>query len=119
MEYEFTMPRDSEVGEVRKKLERLEAFKGCHFSLNNQLLELEDDDILDEVMDEDDMLTATLHDPRKDPERNRPANIENDSNSIVTIINRRTNKPMTLKAQSTNILNLSALAFLRIITVFR
>ena len=117
MEYNFTMSRDSEVGEVRKKLEK--KFPGYHFSLNNQLLELEDDDILDDIMDDDDMLTATRHDPRKDPERNASVNMENDSDSVVAIVNKKTEKPMILKARSTNILNFGLLALFGVITVFR
>ena len=116
MEHVFLMSRDSTVGDVRRLLE--EKYPEVHFSLNNQLLELEDDDILGHVIDDDDMITANRHDPRNEA-RYIKANVQNESGSIVAIINKRNNKPVILEGKSTNILNLSKLAYMRIITVFR
>ena len=110
------MSRDSTVGDVKRLLEDI--YSGVNFSLNNKLLELEDDDILGHVIDDDDMITANRHDPRNEA-RYIKANVQNESGSIVAIINKRNNKPVILEGKSTNILNLSKLAYMRIITVFR
>ena len=116
MEHEFLMSRDSTVGDVRRLLE--EKYPEVHFSLNNQLLELEDDDILGHVIDDDDMITAIRHDPRK-ADRYTKADVRNETESIVVIINKRNNKPVIMEANSTNIVNLSKIALMRTITVFR
>ena len=116
MEHEFLMSRDSTVGDVRRLLE--EKYPEVHFSLNNQLLELEDDDILGHVIADDDMITAIRHDPRK-ADRYTKADVRNETESIVVIINKRNNKPVIMEANSTNIVNLSKIALMRTITVFR
>ena len=114
-EYEFHMSKELKVKNISEKLEKL--FPGCHFYLNNQLLELDNDDKLDDVMDDGDMLTATKHDPSG--LRATGTNIQSDSDSIITLINKRDKKPIILKPHTTNFLNVSSLAYKRIITVFR
>ena len=88
------------------------------FSINNHLLELEDDDILDEMMDDEDTLTAVKHEPSKE-DRWRYYDLENDSESIVVIINKRTKQPMIIPALAVQTLRLSSVAYRRTITVFR
>ena len=101
---------------MERKLQHI--YPEALFSFNNQLLELEDDDFLKDVIDKDDTITARKQEPQNE-DRWKVANLENDSESIVVIINKRSKKPMILRAKSVSTLKLSSLALLRVITVFR
>jgi len=113
MFHELFFPKQSSVENIRTTLEKM--YPGATISVNNQLQELEDTDILESVYDPDDMLIANKFYPG-DREN---INLENDSDSIVVIINKGNKKPMILEAKKAETLKLSALAYKRKICVFR
>merc|ERR1712227_104027 len=117
VEHEFDVAENSTVDVIRKHLKDIYPGEPI-FSINNHLLELEDDDVLDEMMDDEDTLTAVKHEPSKE-DRWRYYDLENDSESIVVIINKRTKQPMIIPALAVQTLRLSSVAYRRTITVFR
>ena len=107
------MPRNAEV---RKLLDNLKAeYPGAHIFMNNQLSELQCDDILDDIYEEGDVLTAF----RTEMNMERTVSqIKNASDAIVVLVNRK-RQPIFIKSGNTESYKWKALNFDPIITVFR
>ena len=107
------MPRRAEL---RKLLDKLrQDFTGSHIFLNHQLTELQDDDILEDIYEEGDVLTAF----RTPMNKERAASqIKNASDAIVVLVNKK-RQPIFIKSGKTESYKWKALDFDPIITVFR
>ena len=109
------MPRNAEI---RKLLEKLrEEFGRSHIFLNNQLTELQDDDILEDIYEEGDVLTAFRTAMNKERAA-KASQIKNASDSIVVLVNKK-RQPIFIKSGQEESYKWQALDFDPIITVFR
>ena len=107
------MPRNAEV---RKLLDNLKAeYPGAHIFMNNQLSELQCDDILDDIYDEEDVLTAFRTEMNMERTVTR---IKNESDAIMVFVNQK-RQPIFIKSGKTESYKWKALDFDPIITVFR
>ena len=112
---EILMPRNAELRQLLGKLR--EEFPGYHIFINNQLTELQDDDIIDDIYEEGDVLTAFRTEMNK--ERAAAATkIKNDSDAIVVLVNDK-RQPIFIKSGTEESYKWKALSFDPIITVFR
>ena len=110
---EIQMPRNAVL---RKLLDNLKAeYPGSHIFMNSQLSELQCDDILDDIYDEEDVLTAFR--TKMNMERT-VTQIKNESDAIVVFVNKQ-RQPIFIKSGKKESYKWKALDFYPIITVFR
>ena len=110
---EIQMPRNAEL---RKLLDKLRAqYPRSHVFLNNQLSELQCDDILDDIYDEGDVLTAFRTEMNLE---RKVTQMKNASDAIVVLVNKK-RQPIFIKSGKTESYKWKALDFDPIITVFR
>ena len=107
------MAPEAEVSEILTKMR--EKYLDSHISLNNKLTELQDDDVLEDIFEEGDVLTAFR---RANNNARATQSFKNESDAIVVLVDRK-NQPMFIKSGNEKRYKWKALVFKRTITVFR
>ena len=100
------------LSEVLKKL--AEKYPDSHIFMNNELTELQDDDILEDIFEDGDILTAF----RTGHNKVRAQMIKNESDAIVVLVDKK-GKPMFIKSGTEEKYKWKLTDFDHIITVFR
>ena len=107
----FQMPPEAELSEILTQLGR--KYPG-HIFINNNLAELQDDDILGDIFEDGDVLTAF----RTGHNKERAQMIKNNSDAIVVLVDKK-GKPMFIKSGTEEKYKWKMTDFDHIITVFR
>ena len=106
------MAPDEMLREMFKKLE--DKYPDSHIVMNLALTELQDDDILEDIFEEGDILTAF----RAGQNKARAQMIKNTSDAIVVLVDKK-GKPIFIKSGTEEKYKWKLTDFDRIITVFR
>ena len=109
------MPGNVEIRQILTKLRG--QYPGSHMFMNNQLTELQDDDIIEDVYEEGDVLTA-FRTPCNKERFQRAQKIKNESDAIVVLVDKK-KQPIFIKSGNEELYKWRALNFDHIITVFR
>lgn len=105
------MSRSDQVSVVIKQLE--EKYPGYHISMINQLTQLQDDDIMEDIFEEGDVLTAI-----KTKEGMDRADILNASGDVV-VLESKNRQPIFLEPQCDQTWSRRVFDFSPAMTVFR
>lgn len=111
-EEEFSIPRTATVKDVLKVLK--EKFHGEYASLYNAATELEDDALIDDIYDEEDVLTAVPPPPK----RSAPKPIKNCSDDQVILMDMN-DRPIFIEKQIEHNLKMNIWNFYPSLIVFR
>ena len=111
-EEEFSIPRTATVKDVLKVLK--EKFHGEYASLYNAATELQDDALIDDIYEEEDVLTAVPPPPK----RSVLKPIENCSDDQVILMDKK-QRPIFVPKQNEHFLKMQPLDFSPTLIVFR
>ena len=107
-------PKDH-VGNLREKLGP--TFVNASIFFHNQLNKLEDDDVIQDCMEEGDLVTGIIKYPHND--RAFKKDLENDSGSILVVLDNKSKRPIFLESGYVEYLNINSLTLYPTILVFR
>ena len=91
-------------------------FPGSYVSLNNAMTQLQEDDIIEDVYQEEDVLTAVKQ--KHDIERNGGRWVDNKSGDIVVLMNKN-NRPVYVEPSNEQYWEFGALNLYPRLVVFR
>jgi len=111
-EEEFSIPRTATVKDVLKVLK--EKFHGEYASLYNAATELQDDALIDDIYEEEDVLTAVPPPPK----RSVLKPIENCSDDQVILMDKK-QRPIFVQKQNEHVLKMHLLDFSPTLILFR
>ena len=112
---EIIISSKAQVGEITKILNQ--KHPGSHYCLNNAMTQLQDDDIIEDVYEEEDVLTAVQK--KQDAERLKNEKwVENKSGDIVILMDKN-KRPIHLEPSNEHLWQFSSLDFYPKMAVFR
>lgn len=110
----ITISRKGKVGEIINDLNQ--KFPGSFVSLNNAMSLLQEDDVIEDVYEEEDVLTAVKQ--KHDIERNVGKYVDNQSGDIVVLMDRN-NRPIYVEPSNEQFWEFSLLDLYPRLVVFR
>ena len=92
-------------------------FVNASIFFHNQLNKLEDDDVIQDCTEEGDLVTGIIKYPHND--RAFKKDLENDSGSILVVLDNKSKRPIFLESGYVEYLNINSLTLYPTILVFR